>query len=553
MKKILFLLLLFGGFLQAQITPCPTYYTSKFLHKVDSVYLNATSDSIIVIDSFSKRTAIAISKNFKELNRFHVDPNGNDANIGSDESPVLTIAKGLTLLGQGDVLVVGEGVYNETVSMSLQNTTMSGETGGYASLTQISTINVTTTSGTSNRISDLIVGTLNHSGGAPLFLSNASVSTLINKTSSAYFEAKNSSLQGTSTNTFSAGINYIENSKMGTSIFSGTNTVATLKDVIVDAGDSIVIGAGVIYDIQNVTGKVIISPSAIPINLALQSQGLSAEYSKAYETDYANKLAMINPDSVATSTNVVVWSNSTKRLEYTAMPKGGVYMDTLYSNATRDTLSYVKNGTTYKVPLNKIDTTSFFYRLRQLNDSTILYDRKDGTSDTLSLSMINPNNQTYGDIKTGIQTTDHNGWIKLDGRTKSTLTATQQTRATALGIGTNLPDATNSVLMQNGTALGSVSGSMSKTIAQNQLPNVNLTAQSAGAHNHGLDGGYIAGNGLGGYEGNIAGGSGFRFYDRTTTDGAHTHTVPLNGNVTQQALDITPRSLSVNTFIYLGN
>ncbi|MCC5613216.1 hypothetical protein LC612_42695 [Nostoc sp. CHAB 5834] len=33
--------------------------------------------------------------------------------------------------------------------------------------------------------------------------------------------------------------------------------------------------------------------------------------------------------------------------------------------------------------------------------------------------------------------------------------------------------------------------------------------------------------------------------------GTHTHTVPLGGSGT--ALDITPRSLSVNTFIYLGN
>jgi hypothetical protein len=53
-----------------------------------------------------------------------------------------------------------------------------------------------------------------------------------------------------------------------------------------------------------------------------------------------------------------------------------------------------------------------------------------------------PFNQfNYGDVKTGFQTADHNGWIKLDGRAKSTLSSSQQTQATSLGIGTNLPNA----------------------------------------------------------------------------------------------------------------
>jgi hypothetical protein len=183
---------------------------------------------------------------------------------------------------------------------------------------------------------------------------------------------------------------------------------------------------------------------------------------------------------------------------------------------------------------------------------------------------------TTGDIKSGIQPADHNGWIKLDGRAKSTLTATQQAAATALGIGANLPNADNASLLQNGNAMGSVSGSMSVTIAQNQLPNVTLngTTSSNGDHNHGMR--YVP-QGTGGYPNSnvyafkrITGGFADEV-DIATTDrpngaaydntgivqngGAHTHTYTtssLNGNVTQQNLDITPRSLSVNMFIYLG-
>ena len=197
-----------------------------------------------------------------------------------------------------------------------------------------------------------------------------------------------------------------------------------------------------------------------------------------------------------------------------------------------------------------------------------------------------------GDVKTGFQSADHNGWIRLDGRAISTLTAAQQAQATALGLSGNLPNADNAVLMQQSSGtMGSISGSMSRTLAQNELPNISptitvnnttATMQSAGSHQHPIGlvpnstGGYPSGypvafkydmsppNGIDGYvtttdrSGNI--------FSATTSiiqsAGAHTHTIDahthtassssINGGVTQQAIDITPRSIRVNTFIYLG-
>jgi hypothetical protein len=153
----------------------------------------------------------------------------------------------------------------------------------------------------------------------------------------------------------------------------------------------------------------------------------------------------------------------------------------------------------------------------------------------------------YGDVKTGMQSADHAGWILLNGRAKSTLTSSQQTRATALGFGANIPNALNAVQMQNGTTLGSVSGSNTKTIAQNQLPNVNFEGSilnvAHGAYIPSSATGLIT-NTPGSSWGNAAGGG--------YTENFYLN-IPLNGGVTQQALDITPKSLSVNTFIYLGN
>ena len=198
----------------------------------------------------------------------------------------------------------------------------------------------------------------------------------------------------------------------------------------------------------------------------------------------------------------------------------------------------------------------------------------------------------FGDIKTGIQSGDHSGWIKLDGRALSTLSTTQRAQASALGISTSLPDATDAVLVQSSGSLGSVTGSMSRTLAQNQLPNItptisvnNTTAtmQNAGAHEHPVN---IVPNATGGF----ANGNPFAFKngvapnpmnesyaditDRGTnasyittgiigSAGSHSHTIDahnhtatstsINGGVTQQTIDITPRRLVVNTFIYLGN
>ena len=154
---------------------------------------------------------------------------------------------------------------------------------------------------------------------------------------------------------------------------------------------------------------------------------------------------------------------------------------------------------------------------------------------------------SYGDVKTGMQSADHSGWILLNGRAKSTLTTSQQTRATALGIGSNIPNASNAVTMQNGSTLGSVSGSNTRTIAQNQLPNVNFTGSILNvAH------GAVIVSSATGLITNTPGSSW-----GNASGGGHTENfylnIPLNGGVTQQALDITPRSLSVNTFIYLGN
>jgi hypothetical protein len=134
---------------------------------------------------------------------------------------------------------------------------------------------------------------------------------------------------------------------------------------------------------------------------------------------------------------------------------------------------------------------------------------------------------TSGDVKSAVLSSDHDKWVLLNGRAKSALTGAQQTTATALGIGANLPSGAGRTLV-GGTLLANLG---SATIAQNQLPNVNLS------HNHGVGVG-IGGSSdvfLNGSSGNPRG---------AVTDAANVY---LNGGVTQQPF--TPLAIGVNHFI----
>jgi hypothetical protein len=162
---------------------------------------------------------------------------------------------------------------------------------------------------------------------------------------------------------------------------------------------------------------------------------------------------------------------------------------------------------------------------------------------------------SFGYVKTGFQSGDHSGWIKLDGRLKSSLNSTQQAQATALGKGVNLPDASNAFLVQNGSTLASVSGANTKTITQSNLPNINFTytAESYGSHSQTI--GFNTTTPLNLSWGVAGGGAGYNIVGNASisSSGAHTHTVSVSSGGRGASLDITPKSLSVNTFIYLGN
>jgi hypothetical protein len=256
---------------------------------------------------------IPLSAPFKNLNEWHVDPNGSDSTgTGAQEKPFKTIAKALTMLDQGDQVIVHASEYTENLTMSVPNTAIVGAQGEYGSLTNIVGSITVTASSTSCKISNLTFTSLVDSGTGDLYLNEVTINSTLNS-SAGYLEIKNSSIQ-TGAITKSAGNMLIENSKI--QAVNVTGGASVIRDSYQEGNSTVTFGAGVVYGIYNLQGgEVSVNASAIPIETAALAQGLSAEMSKEAETSDFMKLGMLRPDTEAAPTKVVTWDEVTGRLE----------------------------------------------------------------------------------------------------------------------------------------------------------------------------------------------------------------------------------------------
>ena len=168
-----------------------------------------------------------------------------------------------------------------------------------------------------------------------------------------------------------------------------------------------------------------------------------------------------------------------------------------------------------------------------------------------------------GAVKYGFQTDDHDGWINLNGRTITSLTSTQQTRARDLGFPARLPNARDRLLKnKSGEDIASLGGTNQVVLTRANLPNVNFNGtrqtNNGGAHTHSYDdSSVIVANqaaARNGQTNTILANFGTRTNNRTTgnVDG-HSHTVSVSSGGSGEAIEIENQFLSVNVFVYLGD
>lgn len=166
---------------------------------------------------------------------------------------------------------------------------------------------------------------------------------------------------------------------------------------------------------------------------------------------------------------------------------------------------------------------------------------------------------TYGDIKQGLQTADHAGWVRLDGRALSALTSTQQSRAQALGMANNLPDATGKVLKQTSGSLLATGGTNATFISQGNLPNIFLRGNTSvdGNHTHTTTDNVMPNDvNNGKYKNAVVNTStAFSVNSNVITSsagGSHSHTVSVALGGSGTLLPVEDAYLGVNQFVYLG-
>jgi hypothetical protein len=332
-----------------QPTPTATGNTTN----LNSTFKDAAGNTWIV-DSIGDAIQ-AGNAPFKNLNEYHVDPNGNDTTgDGSQEKPFLTITKALTLATPNDQVIVHAGSYTEDIVISNPNIALVGAQSEYGSLTQINGSVTVTASGASVKISDIGIGSIVHTGTSPLYLVNATVLTTLNSSSTGYVEIKNTSIQDGDI-TKSAGNILIENSKISNVGITGSGTAAVIRDSYQEGASTVTFGAGTIYGIYNLQGgEVVVDAAAIPIESAALAQGLTAEMAKEAETSDFMKLGMLRPDAEASPTKYVTWDEVTGRLEVSPAPTTGGASAIWVSESTDPTFT----GNTGTLPRFQWNTTN---------------------------------------------------------------------------------------------------------------------------------------------------------------------------------------------------
>ena len=337
-----------------QPTPTATGNTTN----LNSSFKDASGNTWIV-DS-NGDAILCSSSPFKNLNEFHVDPNGNDTTgTGAQEKPYLTIAKALTVAAQGDQVIVHAGVYTEDITMSVPNVALVGAQSEYGSLTQINGNVTVTATGTSVKIADITINGVSHTGSAPLYLDHVTLNTTLDSSSAGYLEVKNSSVQQGDI-TKSAGTGLIENSKIDNVNITGANTAVTIRDSYQDPNSTISYGAGTIYGVLNVQGgEISINASAIALETAALAQGLSAEMAKEFETSDFMKIGMIHPDTEASPTKYVTWDEATGRLEVSPAPTSGG-PSANWVDATTDPSATGNTGTLPRFVSNTVNGSKWY-------------------------------------------------------------------------------------------------------------------------------------------------------------------------------------------------
>ncbi|WP_158837964.1 hypothetical protein [Polaribacter sp. L3A8] len=292
----------------------------------------------------------------------------------------------------------------------------------------------------------------------------------------------------------------------------------------------------------------------ININPALVA--VDDTYNSSPSANMANSTLQVN-GSVSKSILTTSGNLSLSEDHHTIVLGGNHTITLPAANTCLGRVYIIKNPNTYATSISGYVNEQGVTGIATVNSTSTLWLQSDGTNWQQITNSASSELVTPGDIKQGIQTTNHNGWYLLDGSAISSLPTGAQTNAANLGLSGNLPDATDRVLKQRSgsEAIADIGGAATTILTQNNLPNVNFTGSTSsnGAHNHTITGV----SAFNAYEvsstfGTPAIGSTGSQALVTNTTGNHSHTVTVASGGANTPIARYQPYLVVNTFIYLG-
>lgn len=274
-----------------------------------------------------------------------IDSEGNDGKRIS--KPFKTIQHAINQSGQGDSVSILNGRYAESLAITSadRNLVITGVTGGHSGGSVIQVDSITATAQTGLKLSSfrvLNISSIDNTDGSATATNIGNhyhemlFSSFLNLSGTGFHEARdtkfasiqmsgsgskyiyNCEIEGNITAANSAGsVTFIQGATSGAVSVSGAGSFFAMKDCSsLASGAAINIGAGVVYQLNNLTGyNITINAGAISVEQFLLSQGQSTNQAENFSTTYFEqiKIGLLKQNDRPSSKYLVVDSDNNVR------------------------------------------------------------------------------------------------------------------------------------------------------------------------------------------------------------------------------------------------
>jgi len=302
---------------------------------------------------------------------------GSDNNLGYTlNNPKQTIQNALNdnLSNTGINLIISPWIYNENITISRQNITISSiiyEKGGLCNITGDTTI---TSASSSVRLSGITFNNLIISGNCNVYIDNCKIGGILNKSGTGYMEVNNSSLSGQILLNSNSINNFLNNNIAGT--ISNNSTYNSLQ---CNFSNNLITGLNININsgIWGISNSVIYSSSVNVFSLMTNNVYL-----------YLSNMSMLNPDN---SPSKISLTNTYYSIN-----------NTFYNKTTSVFTTSTKLNRTQHNEIMNIDTIylNSFLNVNSINITPV------------QLSYLNG---LTGNIQTQINNIDVSNYVSLNG------------------------------------------------------------------------------------------------------------------------------------------